>query len=254
MTGIDHLRIPENEAKLGSAFKTSQKNDQGKFGFEKSVELNTTKSKDQDLGFSSAINISGAKKKSLNRKDKKSAAEDDQTSQGFDAAIFSEISCSSLSFTESRHPKDDAKMGLKKTNPFEGRGESPQRSPSPERASPSKGGYHLRKRSPFMGHQKMPEILKQDPYAYKYSPQTNVNVTLKIDKETFTRTRITEGNHVNKDSGLHFSGEERVMSFVMLSESLGFYSSNKGSFKIMFKENERTIEEELLSGKVFVPT
>jgi len=60
-------------------------------------------------------------------------------------------------------------MMIEDKNLFQAGKTSPLRSPSPEKLSPSKGGYHLRKRSPFMANSKFPDILKQDPYAYKYS-------------------------------------------------------------------------------------
>jgi len=40
------------------------------------------------------------------------------------------------------------------------------------------------------------------------------------------------------------------MSFIMLSEDMGFYSSNKGSFRINLMQEDAKIEEERLSGMV----
>lgn len=66
---------------------------------------------------------------------------------------------------------------------------TPMQSPPKPKRSMSKGGYQLRKRSPFVttGTGKYSDIVKNDPYAQRYMPSISVSLQLKADKETYTR-------------------------------------------------------------------
>lgn len=79
---------------------------------------------------------------------------------------------------------------------------TPISSPPKPKKSISKGGYQLRKRSPYPTSQKpgtyqYSDIVKNDPYAQRYTPSVSVSLQLKADKESYRRPPQTrEGKRV----------------------------------------------------------